>query len=53
MNQTETPEELARKSRNAYMRNWRKENPEKVKAINTKFYLNQAKKLLNKEVQDE
>lgn len=31
-------EEEIRILRNAYAKNWRKKNPEKVKAINARFY---------------
>lgn len=33
-------------SRAAYQREWRKNNPDKVKAINDRYWLNRAKKEL-------
>lgn len=37
-------EELARKKRNEYHRNWRKNNPDKVKQYNQNYWLKRALK---------
>ena len=37
--------EEARKARNAYYREWRKKNPEKVKQANEKFWKKKAKEM--------
>jgi len=36
---TAKDQEAARKARNAYQREWRKKNPEKVKQINERYWL--------------
>lgn len=40
----ENNEEEIRVLRNAYAREWRRKNPEKVKKINAKFYRKQKEK---------
>lgn len=39
-------EEIIKKAAAAYQRNWRKMNPERVKEINTRFWLKKAMQLL-------
>lgn len=43
-----TPEQLeeAKAARKEYAREWRKQNPEKVKAAQMRFYLKQAEKIM-------
>ena len=41
-------EELARKLRNEKAKEWRAKNPDKVKEINHRYWLNKAKKELEK-----
>lgn len=41
--------EMARKERNKYSRNWRKNNKEKVKAINLRYWIKKAKEEEEKE----
>ena len=36
--------EIARLARNQYMREWRKKNPEKEKAIKARYWENRARK---------
>lgn len=38
--------EAIRKAQAAYQRNWRKKNPEKVKAIQDRFWEKQYKKMM-------
>ena len=38
-------DEKTRKARNAYMKKWREANPEKVKAINARYWAKQAEKM--------
>ena len=38
-------ENLAREAKNQYMREWRKKNPEKVKANNQKYWVKRGKAL--------
>lgn len=40
---TEKELEAAREARNAYYRKWRKNNPDKVKAIKDRYWLKKAK----------
>lgn len=42
MENTNRTTEAARQARNAYMRAWRKANPERVKAINERYWLKRA-----------
>lgn len=42
-------EEIARKIRNQKAKEWRDNNKEKVKEINKRYWLNKAKKELEKE----
>lgn len=42
MQNTNRTIEAARQARNAYMRAWRKANPERVKAINERYWLKRA-----------
>lgn len=42
-------EELARKLRNKKAKQWRDNNKEKVKEINKRYWINKAKKELEKE----
>ena len=44
-------EKLAREERNAYFREWRSKNRDKVKAINNRYWLNKAKAKLEKEAE--
>ncbi len=44
----ENIEEIARKLRNEKAKNWRDNNKEKVKEINKRYWLNKAKKELEK-----
>lgn len=39
--------EKAREARNAYMRQWRKNNPERVSEINSRYWERKAAKLMN------
>lgn len=39
---TEQEKEAIKKERREYLREWRKKNPEKVKAANERFYLKRA-----------
>lgn len=43
-----TPEQLekVKAARKEYAREWRKQNPEKVKAAQMRFYLKQAEKIM-------
>lgn len=41
-------EEIARKLRNEKAKKWRDSNKEKVKEINRRYWLNKAKKVLEK-----
>lgn len=41
-------EDKAKKLEAEYHRNWRAKNPEKVKAINKRYWINKAKKELEK-----
>lgn len=40
----QSKEEQARKARNEYYREWRRKNPEKVKAAMVKYWANKAEK---------
>lgn len=42
-------QELVRKAKAAYMRDWRKKNPEKVKANNQRYWAKRGLELQNKE----
>jgi hypothetical protein len=44
----ENIEEIARQLRNKKVREWRKNNKEKVKEINHRYWIKQAEKLLEK-----
>ncbi len=44
----DTIEEIARKIRNQKAKEWREKNKEKVKEINKRYWLNKAKKMLEK-----
>lgn len=46
-------EEEIRALRNEYARNWRKRNPEKVKAINARFYKRLKSKREHKDTKKE
>ena len=37
-------EQIINKTRNAYIKAWRRKNPEKVKQYNEQYWLNRAKK---------
>ena len=46
-------EEIARKERNAYFRNWRSKNKDKVRAINKRYWEKKAKKVQEKNCKKE
>lgn len=49
MNEIENLEKLARQIKNQKAKEWRDKNKEKVKEINKRYWLNKAKKQLEKE----
>ncbi len=44
-----TLEEIAREERNAYFREWRSKNKDKVKATNKRYWRNRVEKKLSEE----
>jgi len=49
MNIEDKAKELRREYQREYMRKWRKKNPEKIKEINERYWINRAKEQLKKE----
>lgn len=49
MNEIENLEEVARQIKNQKAKEWRDNNKDKVKEINRRYWLNKAKKQLEKE----
>lgn len=47
---TEYELELIKKARREYKKEWRRKNPEKVKAANDRYWLKKAAEMQNKEV---
>ena len=45
-------EKIAREERNAYFREWRAKNKDKVKVINNRYWENRAKKNAEKKTED-
>ena len=44
-------EKIAREERNAYFREWRTKNKDKVKAINKRYWENRAKNTIEKKAE--
>lgn len=50
---TNSISEAAKEARNAYLREWRKKNPERVKAIEARYWEKKAEKAMQEAAKDE